>query len=957
MQLGLLFAAFALADSEAQCTSADECDDEDQLSLLQLRGAVASEDKPTFDEDCEHRRRRRQGTITDDVPAETVVECRNPTPVPTAGPTPDPTPAPTPVPTETPLTYTDVVAAAAYTAEFDPLRTAQGWAKFTLQAVALQRCAAERQTQLDPAFWGWLDSKPEILLSLSATSIPVVPQTWTNMGRLYQEFRTEIEEGVPNNGGTGRVDIASFLVGHAYLNREGDVDRTMSYTLGRHGDMDDQFSTSERPDLAGGDSYARGPLSKGDYAVEYARRRRSGQKKCTSAQLATFPDRDRHPTVIEAVRYHIDKTATVPVQNIHFPAGSNGKLNSRVGCTGRCGNLLEAPWVLSPFVYFAPNRECDWAYANHPGGAGKNVRWYHYNKAIFDKDPIPGLGLCKASEWHPRAMPRIPTDGRVCGGMSFLHFATFNCLGRLGARVWEPGHSAAFDLGKQGDKWSYGHVQGVTGTRSGSSIRWPLNFRKPLPNGRHYQTRHDSVLNEFFLGRAHKPHPVWLMRYLEGLNAAGGRPAKLDVARLATAMGMAQAHTGNARNRAAGVKVIERALELNKFDWSNWAEALLLVAEGKVDFSWSAVQKLRAIDPHEFNTMEMLVAVKATGTKNYGRPCWVPYGGCRDGPCPYCGTGSCCRNNFKGKNPEYAKNGCPDKTPFPLGHKCVPAPSDPIWRKPGFMESGHGGKSWIALGRSLQNVSAADLTERLAAGSPNSAAAAVAAVVAAQDAHSNVVGDALESAWFDLQPLLDESTLATLVDQLPVVHANEMSQVRWRRDGRLLERCFFTKVADLAELQAWPAATAAIERARRALTKPWEDPKRVTGPAKAETLTWTQANAALAGSDPSATLPNPPEDAGVDAVMARLRLDAEEHACHDLPPQEEEDEEELANEEEAEGAPPPPDGDAEADKLMAEQTLVESSSDSDCAGSWLVSDAAYRLQQVLRELHLDQPLR
>ena len=53
---------------------------------------------------------------------------------------------------------------------------------------------------------------------------------------MYQEFRTEIEEGVPNNGGTGRVDIASFLVGHAYLNREGDVDRTMSYTLGRHGD-------------------------------------------------------------------------------------------------------------------------------------------------------------------------------------------------------------------------------------------------------------------------------------------------------------------------------------------------------------------------------------------------------------------------------------------------------------------------------------------------------------------------------------------------------------------------------------------------------------------------------------------------------------------------------------------------------------------------------------------------
>ena len=50
--------------------------------------------------------------------------------------------------------------------------------------------------------------------------------------------------------------------------------------------------------------------------------------------------------------------------------------------------------VLSPFVYFAPNRECDWAYANHPGGAGKNVRWYHYNKAILEHDPIPGMGLC-----------------------------------------------------------------------------------------------------------------------------------------------------------------------------------------------------------------------------------------------------------------------------------------------------------------------------------------------------------------------------------------------------------------------------------------------------------------------------------------------------------------------------------------------------------------------------------
>merc|ERR1719460_2422672 len=342
--------------------------------------------------------------------------------------------------------------------------------------------------------------------------------------------------------------------------------------------------------------------SKGDFAVEYARRRRRGTNtaKCTSAQLEQFPDRDRHPTVIEAVRWHIDKTVTVPLQNIHFPPGSNGKLNSRVGCTGRCGTLLEAPWVLSPFVYFAPNRECDWAYANHPGGAGKNVRWYHYNMAILERDPIPGMGLCKASEWHPRAMARIPTDGRVCGGMSFLHFAVFNCLGRLGGRVWEPGHSAAFDLGKQGDKWSYGHVQGVTGDWT-SSIRWPLNFRKPLPEGKSYQTRHGSVLKDFFLGKASKPHPEWLKRHLDGLNAAVGRPAKLDVARLAIAMGMAQAHTGNARNRAAGVKVIERALELNKFDWSNWAEALLLVAEGKVDFSWSPIQQqLRALEPQTY---------------------------------------------------------------------------------------------------------------------------------------------------------------------------------------------------------------------------------------------------------------------------------------------------------------------------------------------------------------------
>ena len=62
-----------------------------------------------------------------------------------------------------------------------------------------------------------------------------------------------------------------------------EYEKSMKKRVPGLGDMDDQFSTSERPDLAGGDSYARGPLSKGDYAVDYARRRRSGQKKSRRA--------------------------------------------------------------------------------------------------------------------------------------------------------------------------------------------------------------------------------------------------------------------------------------------------------------------------------------------------------------------------------------------------------------------------------------------------------------------------------------------------------------------------------------------------------------------------------------------------------------------------------------------------------------------------------------------------
>ena len=63
------------------------------------------------------------------------------------------------------------------------------WVGFTMQAVARVQADVKQRTSLDPGFWAWLDTRPDVLLSLAATSTPIHLGTWQNMARLWAESR------------------------------------------------------------------------------------------------------------------------------------------------------------------------------------------------------------------------------------------------------------------------------------------------------------------------------------------------------------------------------------------------------------------------------------------------------------------------------------------------------------------------------------------------------------------------------------------------------------------------------------------------------------------------------------------------------------------------------------------------------------------------------------------------
>jgi hypothetical protein len=91
------------------------------------------------------------------------------------------------------------------------------WPMFVKHAVGLQYCAARSEANLDDAFLSWLADRPELLLSLAATTYPVQPTVWENMQRLWQEsdLRTEAEQN---------SDFGGHMVGFSYMQRTTSVD-------------------------------------------------------------------------------------------------------------------------------------------------------------------------------------------------------------------------------------------------------------------------------------------------------------------------------------------------------------------------------------------------------------------------------------------------------------------------------------------------------------------------------------------------------------------------------------------------------------------------------------------------------------------------------------------------------------------------------------------------------------
>merc|ERR1719482_96771 len=135
---------------------------------------------------------------------------------------------------------------------------------------------------------------------------------------------------------------------------------------------------------------------------------------------ADFPERDEHPTAIDVVKFHL--------------AQSTGAKNRDV-------DPLGFPWPLVPYGYYAPTRECEWVLQNRNKGCPYTMDLF---KWITNKVPVSSNPLCKKSDWHPNAIPRISEDGRVCGGCSYHSFAKASCLGKVAGRRPEPGHSGDF---------------------------------------------------------------------------------------------------------------------------------------------------------------------------------------------------------------------------------------------------------------------------------------------------------------------------------------------------------------------------------------------------------------------------------------------------------------------------------------------------------------------------------
>ena len=279
--------------------------------------------------------------------------------------------------------FSSLIAAGA-----SPAGGEVAWPVFVTHAVGLQFCAARSDVNLDEAFLSWLGQRPEVLLSLAATTYPVQSTVWENMQRLWEEseLRAEAERN---------LDFADAMVGFAYKQRRVGIDYPIDYEVEAAGSRGDpQLGRSDT--LPDGRPYGWGKMNPTYFGIYE-------QATCPAGR---FPDRDPHPKASEALKYQI-----------------------KVGATHH-------PWPLIPYGYYAPIKECEWAKANPS-------RSCPYNMDLFNWKNPPHGPICKQSDWFPVSLPRISEDGRVCGGCSYYSMAKLFCLhGKIGGVRKEPGHGA-----------------------------------------------------------------------------------------------------------------------------------------------------------------------------------------------------------------------------------------------------------------------------------------------------------------------------------------------------------------------------------------------------------------------------------------------------------------------------------------------------------------------------------
>jgi hypothetical protein len=267
------------------------------------------------------------------------------------------------------------------------------WAEWGVHAVGLQYCAGyDLATSNDTVFLEWLETRPDLLVSLAATTFPVEAAVWGNMKNLWKEFRSEVDEN---------PDLGSHLVGFAYMQRKNSVDHdvvTMPYSTA-HGD---------------------GDVSAGHHLRDYGSGKIPIHGTTCAGYVDNFPGRDRHPTATEVLRFHLAQSKDPTIRDV---------------------DPVSYPWPLVPHGYYPPLPECEWVLKNRDKNCVYNEEFLEWTN---DKTPPSSNPLCKNSTWHPLSLPRVTEDGRDDEGCSYQSFATASCLGKVAGRRLEPGRSAEF---------------------------------------------------------------------------------------------------------------------------------------------------------------------------------------------------------------------------------------------------------------------------------------------------------------------------------------------------------------------------------------------------------------------------------------------------------------------------------------------------------------------------------